>query len=856
MKRSAARVIALLSVCAALGVGPQPPDPIRLHLQLAKTKLQVGEYPWYRLSVSNIGRKPIALDSFFCRQSELHTPDDGKIFGWVTIQIADRSGHLIASDGSGSHPHYWTNECGATTGCPCSATGGGLSLEGGETFDATASIVGPVDEERGKRRSMFDDYTFSLHPRPAPIGDPRQVGWPIDTSSPAQRRALAAQWKLAVEREGYLLGDAVFTSPMTGSGSPYTGYPKALYPGYRIFDGMTVEKPGRYRMRVVYRPFGEDMNYESIRKKWMQADGEQDDIRGWPKETRQFDYASNWVDFELEPAPFPEHLFARRRSSDPCTKAIDCWMRRALRDSRIWQGDRSDKTTREPRYRIPLECRSSSGEIPPAAAVMRHAMEDGSTFKLINLLWGDDRDAALRQAGFHPPQNDAAFVLLLRRMRRRSTNVARASQAVPRMIAEALVQDERAKQDVSRAFLRAMRRNGDIAEAMRSEKISDQEVSALIEEWVSSNTLDAATLYFADNSTAPSPGWLEADPKPLKTYAAAWSGLPACLAHWKSDGYEPVEFPRNKPAELLVRHLSDASAYARMALFFCFDNMPDSRGARIQNAPMAVPPSKKDFATGARKAGRKETQWPPAFKNLYEDGGLIADVRRDSRDAHHKLSIKVYTLKDTDGALTNMIGIADITNPSRVYAPVYFPMSVSGRKYFRLYRGLDNGKTAENEYELRVGPDGAVIILRPNTEFNEGQISVFARESLAMLRAEQVADVGTVTTVNGRNYYVFGQGGAEGSYLFFEKCLIDARDNIGDMTHLLPAAMALGVERKDAPGAAARVHAMELGSFPNAVMGAFRRYRLLWDSTRRQWTIRRDNSARGAFLNKLFGRGK
>ena len=88
-----------------------------------------------------------------------------------------------------------------------------------------------------------------------------------------------------------------------------------------------------------------------------------------PKETRVFLYVSNWVDFEAEAPPFPEHLFADKKFKSRCDKALNDWLRQTLRDAQIWEGDPYDKKlARHSPMELPPECRPKS---PKASSTVK-----------------------------------------------------------------------------------------------------------------------------------------------------------------------------------------------------------------------------------------------------------------------------------------------------------------------------------------------------------------------------------------------------------------------------------------------------------------------------------------------------
>ena len=210
-----------------------------------------------------------------------------------------------------------------------------------------------------------------------------------------------------------------------------------------------------------------------------------------------------------------------------------------------------------------------------------------------------------------------------------------------------------------------------------------------------------------------------------------------------------------------------------------------------------------------------------SFHNLYEDGGLVADVYRDRADGYRRLSIKMYTLKDTDGTLSNRVGIVDITSQNRTFAPVFVPLNIPGMMTVRVYGALDNGGSLARDYELFADPGGAITLQRPDTPPGQGGVSIFPLTQLMILRADEAARQGVMVNIDGTVYYVLGQGGASGSYLFFDKTLIDNRAYAANPFYLRPLAVAVGVENVDADGLTVQgTGKPDLGTLPNAATGA------------------------------------
>jgi hypothetical protein len=157
------------------------------------------------------------------------------------------------------------------------------------------------------------------------------------------------------------------------------------------------------------------------------------------------------------------------------------------------------------------------------------------------------------------------------------------------------------------------------------------------------------------------------------------------------------------------------------------------------------------------------------FDDLYVKGAKSGNVYGPKDEGFRTLSIKVYTSKDANGNPINQIGVVDITKgdintPS---TPQFIDASHAGDSEIVM---RDGGR----HYIVTVGVHGDVTLTRKGAKNGDGGGSISTTKSeLTGLRDEQIRNSGTVT-VGGQPYYVLGQGGQKGSFLFFSKAAMDA----------------------------------------------------------------------------------
>lgn len=309
------KVLWLFILAGFAGCSHQPEKPLELQLTLAKKKIKASEFLWYRVEMKNVGRKSIRITDPFWKMQEAA----GHQASQTKLEIIGPNGKLVERKKTPYGYHiehkFWTSDCGDNRACVEP-----IELQGGETFTATPSIPAPI---RKRNPHIMDD-----------MGDMRDLpeipkGW-----SKEQVEALRKSWKTTVENSGYKMGDPTFR--------PDPKAPAASQPrGYRVLDVYDFYVPGKYRMRMVYRPFGYD-TAETFKEtaarvgysvpKYLASEG-------WPKETKVLAFASNWVQFEAEAVAFPEHLFQRNVKEKQKDRARTEWLKKKLRESQDWKYD-------------------------------------------------------------------------------------------------------------------------------------------------------------------------------------------------------------------------------------------------------------------------------------------------------------------------------------------------------------------------------------------------------------------------------------------------------------------------------------------------------------------------------------
>ncbi|MDE2511907.1 MAG: hypothetical protein KGL74_12365, partial [Elusimicrobia bacterium] len=277
------------------------------------------------------------------------------------------------------------------------------------------------------------------------------------------------------------------------------------------------------------------------------------------------------------------------------------------------------------------------------------------------------------------------------------------------------------------------------------------------------------------------PAWTQLSPsltkmKDLKTTLRQRLEISLAGAQWTAK----KRIPQSGAADAVDAFLVDASSRA----YTVFNDTRTPAELKLSVDLNDVTGVTAPTVDGSRKGALDTTGAGFGFNDLYINGAVVQDVWGTKDDGFRRISMKMYTVKQADGSLQNMIGIVDITpgDPNTPYAPTFIPMTQSGDSTVSL---RDGGR----KYKVSIGMSGSehtVSFARP-----DGQALTTSMEKLAMARADQAASGGIVNipSPDGPKFYAIGQGGANGSVLFFPKDDVDNRASSSDPRYLRPVAM-------------------------------------------------------------------
>ncbi|MFI5346930.1 MAG: hypothetical protein ACHQ51_11205 [Elusimicrobiota bacterium] len=277
------------------------------------------------------------------------------------------------------------------------------------------------------------------------------------------------------------------------------------------------------------------------------------------------------------------------------------------------------------------------------------------------------------------------------------------------------------------------------------------------------------------------PAWTAASPvltktKDLKTTLRQRLEIALASAQWTSK----KKIPQSGVADAVDSFLIDASSRAYTVFGDTRTTAELKISIDVNDVTSPVAPTVGDSRHNALDTSGAGF----GYNDLYVNGAVVQDVWGSKDDGFRRISMKMYTIKQADGSLQNMIGIVDITpgDPNTPYAPKFIPMTQSGDSTLSLQ---DGGR----KYKISIGMTGnehTVSFARP-----DGQALNTSLEKLAMARADQAASGGIVNipSPDGPQFYAMGQGGTNGSVLFFPKADVDNRASSGDARYLRPVAM-------------------------------------------------------------------
>lgn len=300
---------------------------------------------------------------------------------------------------------------------------------------------------------------------------------------------------------------------------------------------------------------------------------------------------------------------------------------------------------------------------------------------------------------------------------------------------------------------------------LQTDKVNLPGVAAIAQKWPEANKDKPGTvavLYFVVGPSGDAPAWAQSTVlaktlKPGMMWGARLADVLA-LRHWT----DTKQIAQSGAADATTAFLDDAAEQAQKVLDDprTKKDIEVSVGANDTTAPGVPTTAKRPNPLDTTGAGF-------GFDDLYKTGAVVADVYGPKDEGYRTLSMKVYTMPDGSGHLINKIGIVDITLPD-INSPSLTQFIDSSHPGDTDIVMREGGR----HYTVTVGSDGSVTLKRVGTKDGEGGSISTSKEELSTKRDEQIMGGGTAM-VGGLPYYVLGQGGVKGSYLFFSKAEMD-----------------------------------------------------------------------------------
>jgi hypothetical protein len=320
--------------------------------------------------------------------------------------------------------------------------------------------------------------------------------------------------------------------------------------------------------------------------------------------------------------------------------------------------------------------------------------------------------------------------------------------------------------------------------AVRASVQDKKLVGGIVTKWVSGAPLHAANLYFVLASSETVPSWIANDATASKLFVSGDRDLKACLAARLSAAPQSQvgKIQESGLAKSVENFLIAAGTAAEQVLIDCGQKKKVEASIATNDqggpaAPMApgFSPSGGPGAPGDPLAGNQTY----GFNDLYVNGAFVGNVS-NGKDGYRTLSAKKYS-NVVNGAIVEQMGITDITNPGNSYEATYVNLPLQGKTTVTIYGSKPDGSFITRSYDL-VEINGQITISRPGTKDGQGQSMTFGAADLNAARAKQAGQQGT-TMINGKPYFVLGQGGAKGTFLFFDASKnppADAPDYVSD----------------------------------------------------------------------------
>ena len=308
-----------------------------------------------------------------------------------------------------------------------------------------------------------------------------------------------------------------------------------------------------------------------------------------------------------------------------------------------------------------------------------------------------------------------------------------------------------------------------LTKELRADKATLPGVLAVAQKWPETNKDKpgvVAVLYFVIGPSGNAPAWAQSTVlaktlKPGMMWAARLSDALA-TRKWTAE----KKLAQSGAAEAAVAFLNDAADQAQKVLDDprTKKDIQLSIGANDTTAPV-VP------TTGPKRNPLDGTGAGFSFNDMYVKGAEVVNVYGPNDDGYRTLSVKVYTTKDASGNLISQVGIVDITAGDITSPTLPKFISVAGPGDTDVVM-RDGGR----HYAVSVKADGTISVTRKGaTPGADGSLTTSVN-GLIKDRNDQIVNSGTVM-IGGQPYYVLGQGGAAGSYMFFSKGQMDSPGN-------------------------------------------------------------------------------
>ena len=343
--------------------------------------------------------------------------------------------------------------------------------------------------------------------------------------------------------------------------------------------------------------------------------------------------------------------------------------------------------------------------------------------------------------------------------------------------------DPVARKDIGERFARFVAgKDASGRQYMKAELLADTTLLppalAIAKAWPEANKAKPgriAVLYFVMGPDAALPAWAAQNAvlgktlKPAMTWSTRLAEALATKQHWT----DTKQIAQSGAAEATTAFFNDAAAQAQIVL----DDPRTKKEIQLSvdaNDTTAVKPP----TTGNGANPLDATGAGFSFDDLYKKGAEVANIYNPNDKGFRTLSMKIYTTLDANKNPISQVGVVDITanditSPS---LPQFIDVSKPGDTDIVM---RDGGR----HYTVTVGTDGSVVLKRAGSKDGDGggRLATTAGQ-LSSERDAQIMSSGAVVippppAPGGQPYYVLGQGGAKGTFLFFSQSQMQRAPN-------------------------------------------------------------------------------